>query len=126
VVLTGLTILWSVLPDRSWNYFNRGLAYFAFALVGAFAGSALSSRAGAWLIGSLVGVTCPLGLGGEGRACSVRGLRAARPAAVPVGYWNALALVMVFGLPIALWVDLLRAAQTRGCAPEGSSACTRC
>ena len=57
-VWTGVTVLWSVLPDRSWDYFNRGLAYFAFAVVGAFAGSALSTRVGAWLLGALVGVTC--------------------------------------------------------------------
>ena len=102
-VWTGFTILWSVLPDRSWDYFNRGLAYFAFAVVGAFAGAALSTRAGAWLLGLLVGVTCFWALAGKavpalyddyGRLARLRS---------PVGYWNALALVMVFGLPIALW-----------------------
>jgi hypothetical protein len=54
-VWTGLTVVWSVLPDRSWDYFNRGLAYFAFAVVGAFAGSVLSTRVGASLLGGLVG-----------------------------------------------------------------------
>src|SRR5262245_49417199 len=103
LVWTGVTILWSVLPDRSWDYFNRGLAYFAFAVVGAFAGSALSTRVGAWLVGALVGVTAVWALAGKavpalyedyGRLVRLRS---------PVGYWNALALVMVFGLPIALW-----------------------
>lgn len=102
-VWTGLTILWSVLPDRSWDYFNRGLAYFAFAVVGAFAGSALSARLGAWLLGALIGVTCLWALAGKavpslyedyGRLARLRS---------PVGYWNALALVMVFGVPLALW-----------------------
>ena len=100
---TGLTVLWSVLPDRSWDYFNRGLAYFAFAVVGAFAASALSARLGAWLLGALIGVTCFWALAGKavpalygdyGRLARLRS---------PVGYWNALALVMVFGLPLALW-----------------------
>jgi hypothetical protein len=103
VLWTGVTILWSVLPDRSWDYFNRGLAYAAFAFVGAFAGSALSTRVGAWLLGALIGVTALWALAGK----AVPGLyedygRLARLRS-PVGYWNALALVMVFGLPIALW-----------------------
>jgi hypothetical protein len=98
-----VTVLWSALPDRSWDYFNRGLAYFAFAVVGAFAGSALSTRVGAWLLGGLVAVTCLWALAGKavpalyddyGRLARLRS---------PVGYWNALALVMVFGVPIALW-----------------------
>ena len=102
-VWNGLTVVWSVLPDRSWDYFNRGLAYFAFAVVGAFAGSMLSTRVGAWLLGALVVVTCLWALAGKavpalypdyGRLARLRS---------PVGYWNALALVMVFGLPIALW-----------------------
>jgi tetratricopeptide (TPR) repeat protein len=103
VVWTGVTILWSAAPDRSWDYFNRGLAYFAFAVLGAFAGSALSPRIGAWLVGGLVVVTCLWALAGKavpalyddyGRLARLRS---------PVGYWNALALVGVFGLPIALW-----------------------
>src|SRR6266516_5158268 len=30
----GLSILWSIEPDRSWDYLNRGLVYVAFAVVG--------------------------------------------------------------------------------------------
>ena len=39
LVWTGITILWSILPDRSWDYFNRGLTYLVFAVLGAFVGS---------------------------------------------------------------------------------------
>jgi O-Antigen ligase len=102
-VWTGVTILWSVLPDRSWDYFNRGLAYFAFAVVGAFAGSALSTRAGAWLLGALVGVTCLWALAGKAVPALYEDYGRLARLRSPVGYWNALALVMVFGLPIALW-----------------------
>ena len=100
---TGVTILWSVLPDRSWDYFNRGLAYFAFAVVGAFAGSALSTRVGAWLIGALVGVTCLWALAGKAVPALYEDYGRLARLRSPVGYWNALALVLVFGLPIALW-----------------------
>jgi hypothetical protein len=102
-VWTGVTILWSVLPDRSWDYFNRGLAYFAFAVVGAFAGSALSARIGAWLLGALVGVTCLWALAGKAFPALYEDYGRLARLRSPVGYWNALALVMVFGMPIALW-----------------------
>ena len=31
VLWNGLSIVWSLQPDRSWEYFNRGIVYFAFA-----------------------------------------------------------------------------------------------
>src|SRR5947209_12494163 len=34
VAFNGLTIWWSIAPDRSWDYLNRGLVYLAFALLG--------------------------------------------------------------------------------------------
>jgi hypothetical protein len=103
VVWTGVTVLWSALPDRSWDYFNRGLAYFAFAVVGAFAGSALSTRVGAWLVGALVGATCLWALAGKAVPALYEDYGRLARLRSPVGYWNALALVMVFGVPIALW-----------------------
>src|SRR6266540_2080385 len=36
VVWNGLSILWSAAPDRSWDYFNRGLVYLSLALVAVF------------------------------------------------------------------------------------------
>ena len=111
LVWTGVTILWSVLPDRSWDYFNRGLAYLVFAVLGAFAGSIVAPRVVAWLLGGLVALTCLWALAGKvvpalygdyGRLARLRS---------PVGYWNALALVAVFAIPIALW------AATRGKRP---------
>ena len=103
VVWSGVTVLWSVVPDRSWDYFNRGLAYFAFAVVGAFAGAALATRVGAWLVGLLVGVTCLWALAGKAVPALFEDYGRLARLRSPVGYWNALALVTVFGLPIALW-----------------------
>ena len=103
VAWNGVTILWSAAPDRSWEYFNRGLVYLAFAVVGAFVGSAVAPRIVVWLLGGLIGATCLWALAGKavpalygdyGRLARLRS---------PVGYWNALALVVVFGLPLALW-----------------------
>src|SRR5690349_7468471 len=36
VAFNGLTMWWSIAPDRSWSYFNRGLIYLAFAVLGLF------------------------------------------------------------------------------------------
>ena len=108
VAWNGISIIWSAAPDRSWSYFNRGLIYIAFAVVGAFVGSALSVRVVAWLVGGLVAVTCFWALAGKvvpdlyddyGRFARLRS---------PVGYWNALALVAVFGMPVALWAATRR------------------
>ena len=103
VAWNGVTILWSAAPDRSWDYFNRGLVYLAFGVVGAFVGSAVAPRIVVWLLGGLIGATGLWALAGKalpalygdyGRLARLRS---------PVGYWNALALVVVFGLPLALW-----------------------
>ena len=103
VAWNGVTILWSVEPDRSWDYVNRGLVYLAFGVVGAFVGSVVAARIVAWLLGGLIAATGLWALAGKavpalyddyGRLARLRS---------PVGYWNALALVTVFGLAIALW-----------------------
>ena len=113
VVWNGITILWSAAPDRSWGYFNRGLVYLAFGVVGAFVGSAVAPRLVAWLLGGLVTATCVWALAGKvvpalyedyGRLARLRS---------PVGYWNALALVAAFGLPLALWAATRHSRRVR-------------
>ena len=103
VVWNGVTILWSAAPDRSWEYFNRGLVYLAFAVSARSSARRVAPRIVAWLARRAVGATCLWALAGKavpalygdyGRLARLRS---------PVGYWNALALVTVFGLPIALW-----------------------
>ena len=103
VVWNGLSIVWSAAPDRSWAYFNRGLVYLAFAVVGAFVASVAPPRALAWLLGSLITAACLWGLAGKAvPALYQDGARFARLRS-PLGYWNALAVVAAFGLPLALW-----------------------
>src|SRR5262245_52256347 len=65
VVWNGVTVLWSAAPDRSWDYFNRGLAYLAFGVVGAFVGAVVAPRVVAWLVGGLVTATCLWALAGK-------------------------------------------------------------
>ena len=106
VVWIGASVVWSVAPDRSWDAFNRGFVYLAFAAVGlllaavderavrrlASACAGLFAGVAVW---ALAGKVFPWLYDDYGRAARLRS---------PVGYWNALALVTAFGLPLALWV----------------------
>ena len=97
-----LSISWSALPDRSWDYANRTLVYLLFALLGVWLAGRTRALAlglmalfGALLAWSLLGKVLPAvydyGPPDVGR---LRG---------PVGLWNQLALVAAFALPLALW-----------------------
>ena len=74
-----VSVAWSIEPDRSWAYANRGLVYLAFALVGAFAADRLKE-----LMFGLRGDPrrrLRLVARRQGAAVAVRGLRPHRPAA---------------------------------------------
>jgi tetratricopeptide (TPR) repeat protein len=101
-----LTIAWSVAPDRSWAYLNRGLVYLALAVLGLFVAT-LVRRPATWTAG-LVAALCfgVLGwalLGKVFPGLFPDGARVAR-LRNPIGYWNALALVAALALPLALWL----------------------
>ncbi|HEY6055376.1 MAG TPA: hypothetical protein VIU86_15705, partial [Gaiellaceae bacterium] len=106
VVWNGASIVWSVLPDRTWHYTNLGLVYLAFAACGVLAGTLLprASRAIAAALAAALGVVAVWALAGKvfaglypdyGRVARLR---------EPVGYWNALALLGDMALPLALWL----------------------
>jgi O-antigen ligase len=104
---SGVTVLWSVEPDRTWDSMNRVLAYLALLALGMVAGAVLRSppRAaaaglagvlGAGLVWSLAGKVLPA-LGPEvDRSARLVG---------PLGYWNALALAAGVSLPLWLWLS---------------------
>jgi hypothetical protein len=118
VVWQGFSVLWSIEPDRTWNYINRGLVYLAFLVLGVVAGTLRRApvyAAACLAVVTAAGVCVALatkifpGLSAETE-------RVARLSS-PVGYWNVLALLTVFALPLALWIaaprtrpDWLRAA----------------
>jgi hypothetical protein len=105
-VWTALTITWSVAPDRSWEQFNRALAYVLAIGLGMVVGSSLSRAperaAKGWVaVAALVaayalaGKTVP-GILGLDHAGFVARLRE------PIGYWNALALICALAVAPAL------------------------
>jgi O-antigen ligase len=109
-VWCGVTLLWSVTPDRTWAYINRGFAYTLVVVLAVAAASSaprtIERVAFGWLavavacaLYALAGKVMPgaeiLGVGFNHTAVASR-LRA------PLEYWNALGLVMVLAVPVAL------------------------
>jgi O-antigen ligase len=97
-----ISISWSWLPDRSWDYANRAFLYALFAALGLwFAGRARLLAGGLAVIvfavcgWSLLGKVLPpiYDYGGFDVTARLTG---------PVGLWNQLALIAVFGLVLAL------------------------
>ena len=97
-----VSIAWSTLPDRSWDYANRSFVYLLFAVLGlwlaprtralALGLAALLGLVAGWaLLGKVIPTLFDYGPPGVTR------LRA------PVGLWNQLALLGAFALPLALW-----------------------
>ena len=107
---SGLTILWSVQPDRSWDYTNRGLAYLAFACFGLFLGAALPHAPRRLALLFLAGFALAIGWALLGKAIPSLYPDYGRIARLrsPVGYWNALAQVCDAALPLGLWLGARR------------------
>jgi len=97
-----LSISWSALPDRSWDYANRALLYLLFAAVGLWLATrtrqlalGLMALLAAVIVWSLLGKVLPfLYYYGPPDVGRLRG---------PVGLWNQLALLTDFALALALW-----------------------
>jgi tetratricopeptide (TPR) repeat protein len=117
VAWNGVSVVWSIVPDRSWDSFNRGLVYLALGVVGVLAGSLVPrpARVVAWGLVVLLGAVVLWSLAGKVvPALFPDGARIAR-LRNPVGYWNALALLFDLALPLFLWLS----ARFRGAAALG-------
>src|SRR5256886_3131784 len=97
-----LSISWSALPDRSWDYANRTLVYALFAVLGLWVSVrtrelalGLMALLGALVVWSLLGKVLPFVY--DYGSLEVGRLRG------PIGLWNQLALATAFALPLALW-----------------------
>lgn len=112
VVWIGITIAWSIVPDRSWSTFDKTLAYAAFlglGLVLAGAGGRLAARLGAGTLAVVLGATLVWALLAKViPALDPGGDRVAR-LRVPVDYWNALALLADAAIVLGLWLGTERA-----------------
>src|SRR5919198_1701650 len=110
VCWSGISVLWSIEPDRSWNYLNRGLVYLVFGVAGLAFGAYMPRAPRVWAY-VLAGVfACALGWALLGKAVPAVGAQSDRIARLssPIGYWNALALLFDMALPLALWLAARR------------------
>lgn len=110
VVWIGLSVLWSVVPDRSWEYANRGLVYLAFLVIGLVVGAVdrravqaaavgLAALLAAVMVWALAGKVIPSLFPDGARIARLR---------EPIGYWNGLALLAAMALPLGLWLAVRR------------------
>jgi hypothetical protein len=111
VLWQGISITWSVQPDRSWDYVNRGVVYLAFLVLGMFVAALVphATRAVASGLAVLLGVVLAYALLAKGVPSLYPDYGRLARLRSPVGFWNALALLGDFALVLGLW----RAAQRR-------------
>ena len=112
VVWIGATIAWSVAPDRSWDAFNRAVAFAAFLGLGLVLGAAARTHAaricGALLAGTIATALLWALLGKAVPSLDPEGELVGR-LNEPVDYWNALALLADVALVLGLWLAVSRA-----------------
>jgi tetratricopeptide (TPR) repeat protein len=112
VAWIGVTIAWSIAPDRSWDVFNRAVAFAAFLGLGLVLGAAARTHAariwGFLLAGALAATLLWALLGEVVPSLDPEGELVAR-LNEPVDYWNALALLADVALVLGLWLAVSRA-----------------
>lgn len=106
----GVTMIWSIAPDLSWGYLNRGVVYVSFSLLGLLVAANVRMPArvvAGGLAVLLFGVVGWALLGKVFPSLFPDGARLAR-LRNPIGYWNALALACALALPLGLWLATRR------------------
>lgn len=116
VVWTGASVVWSIVPDHSWDAFNKGAGFAAFLGLGIVLGG-VGGRVAARLTAAVLAAGIALVLLWALLVKAIPALdssgdRVAR-LREPIGYWNALALIADAGLGLALWLGAGRGVGTR-------------
>jgi tetratricopeptide (TPR) repeat protein len=110
VVWSGLGLWWSIAPDLTWRYANRGLAYAAFCVLGLLVAVVIPRAVRVVAAGFALLVAAVIGWALAGKIAPALYEDSFRFARLrdPLEYWNALALVAGMGIPLALWVAASR------------------
>jgi O-antigen ligase len=105
VLWQGLSIVWSVQPDRSWDYVNRGLVYLAFLCIGMFIAALVprAPRAVAAGLAALLGLVLAYALLAKGIPALYSDYGRLARLRSPIGDWNALSLLGDLALVLGLW-----------------------
>lgn len=113
VVWIGASVAWSIVPDRSWDAFNKGVVYVAFlglgVMLAAVAGR-LATRLTAGLLATVTGAALAWSLLTKSvPALDDDGGLSAR-LSEPLDYWNAVALLAAAALALGVWLGTARTA----------------
>jgi hypothetical protein len=123
-VWTGVTVVWSIAPDQTWIELNRSITYLIVLCLAICLGAS-STRATEWAAGGFLAVASTVTAYALGQkllpGLHVPGVFSLNQTGQvarlqePFGYWNALALFITMGVPIALAavVDLRRPRRLR-------------
>jgi hypothetical protein len=106
VVWLGVTVWWSIVADRSWEAFNKSVAYAAFLGLGlalAAVGRASATRLAAGMLSVVIGSTLVWALVTKAVPTLTEDERIAR-LNEPVEHWNALALLADVAIVLGLWL----------------------
>jgi hypothetical protein len=121
---SGVTVLWSVAPDRTWTECNRVMTYALVLTLAICAGTSLP-RSAARIADGLLVVCVAVAVSALAQklvpGLHVTGLFSLDQAGAlprlqqPLGYWNALAVLVAFGVPcaLAILIDSRRGATVR-------------
>jgi hypothetical protein len=122
VAWTGLSLTWSIAPDRSWAELNRVLAYGLLTVTGVLMGATIPRAVERFATGFLLVVVVVAGwsLGAKIAPGLISGTDTIARLRGPLEYWNALGLLCALAAPIAvrLATDLGRPRAVRLAALE--------
>lgn len=106
VAWLGVTVWWSIVADRSWDAFNKGVAYVVFLGLGfvlAALGRTRAARLAAGMLSIVIGTTLVWALVTKAVPSVTEEERVAR-LNEPVDHWNALALLADVAIVLGLWI----------------------
>src|SRR6187455_3685499 len=106
VAWLGVTVWWSIVADRTWDAFNKSVAYVAFLGLGfvlAGLGRAIAARLAASMLAIVIGTTLVWALVTKAVPALAEDERVAR-LNEPVDHWNALALLADVAVVVGLWL----------------------
>jgi len=110
VVLTGVSIVWSVAPSTSWVETTRALGYFGVVLSGVALARLIPWRWAALLQGIALAavIVCGWALLSKVLPASLAAEETFARLRAPFGYWNAVGGMGAIGMPALLWLAARR------------------
>lgn len=102
---TGLSILWSITPNGSWDEFNRTSGYLAVFIIGLSVGRYPRVRQlTVYLFLLIAAAAAVYALGTKAAPSLVENINNLGRVSVPIGYANGIGLMMALPVPLALYV----------------------